>query len=575
MYQRTIVACAAALACAACSSEKSCKSARDCDPAQRCVSSVCRASADTLGQLGDSCVSQSECGPGLTCNVAASGFPNGFCTVDCTTMQCASGSCAGLASGATCAPACSSDADCRNGYSCCVSLGDVCVPSSACLPAACTRPVQTSSLPAAQVIAFGTQPVGKTVSFPVPAGTSSITIVHQAKIANLDVVYQGQVIGNSAVPGQIVDPNGKVVYDDNDPKFQIDSSSDGGVDPSGLPATFGTDSPSTAAFTVPNTTAGLDAGIPAGTWKFIVNDYAYECTTLSGCSDGGSPNNTYDVSVLLKGDAGTSGNVDVNFYIIADATTLTGQPLNAATATTDPTTQRMVNTFKGLYAAAHVNVRTVTFYDVSEAVKAQFGTRIDADLTGPCDLLDQMFLLSSDHPGNAINLFLVQSITSKNTGGGSVVGIDGTIPGPASLAGTVHSGAAVSLADLFSGTCTPTTPDLRNCGADLVAFIAAHEMGHFLGLFHTTESDGRFFDPLTDTAKCPCTLCATSSDKPRCDTQTSSNPVFLQAPQCTVATGGCDGGGDNLMFWQLQPPASKGTLTSQQAAIMLRNPAVQ
>src|SRR2546421_7065920 len=52
---------------------------------------------------------------------------------------------------------------------------------------------------------------------------------------------------------------------------------------------YGGGTPNTGAFTIPNTAASLDAGVPAGNWKFVVNDYAYECAAVvSGCNDGGS-----------------------------------------------------------------------------------------------------------------------------------------------------------------------------------------------------------------------------------------------------------------------------------------------
>jgi hypothetical protein len=444
------------------------------------------------------------------------------------------------------------------------------------VPPTCSRPISASALPA-QVLLHESHKAGDMVAFRVPPGTGSVTIVHQAQTANLQVVFKGQVVANSAVPGIIVMPDGGTAYNDNDPAFAPPSSPDGGTDPSGLYSFFGGDSPSTAAFTMPNTTASLDAGVPAGAWSFQVNDYAYECATQSGCSDGGALGNTYDVTVLAKPTpASSTRTLDVAFYIVANINTLGGVSLNAANAPNDPSVKRMVNTFTGIYAKAGITVGTVTFYDVPDAARTRFGTHVNADLTGPCDELDQMFLLSSANPGNTLNLFLVQSITSKSSAGGSVVGIDGTIPGPASFSGTVHSGAAVSLADLFSGTCNPVPPgaiDIR-CGADETAYIAAHEAGHFLGLFHTTESDGRDFDPITDTPKCPCIPCASSTDLPRCTAGgTSSNPIYLFASQCSGASAAC-AGGDNLMFWQLQASVSLGKISPQQANVMTLSPAV-
>src|SRR5262249_32293242 len=76
-----------------------------------------------------------------------------------------------------------------------------CEPTGPCVPAACERPIATSSLPASQVIALGVHRVGDVVPFTVPAGTASMTIVHQAQTAGIYVVFShGDVWFNNAVP---------------------------------------------------------------------------------------------------------------------------------------------------------------------------------------------------------------------------------------------------------------------------------------------------------------------------------------------------------------------------------------
>ncbi len=458
---------------------------------------------------------------------------------------------------------------------CCVALLAVACPSSPPGPAvndvppACSRPVAASALPGAQLLLHEAHTTGDNVSFTVPAGTGSLTILHQATKANLLVVYLNSIQDNSAVPGVIYQPDGTKAYDDNDPAYDPSklSSPDGGTDPSGLYAMYGGGTPTTAAFTIPNTARSLDAGVPAGQWSFRVSDYAFECAQAnSNCSDGGATGNTYDVTVLATPAPPATPTLDVAFYLVASV------PFTAADAINDPSVKRMVSTFRSIYAKAGITVGTVTFYDVPAAAVTRFGTHINADSTGPCDELDQMFLLSADHPGNMLNLFLVQSITSQSNAGGSVVGIDGTIPGPAGFAGTVHSGAAVSLADLYQGTGSCAGGINLNCGADEVAYIAAHEAGHFLGLFHTTEAEGLDFDPITDTAKCPCTQCAPSSQRASCTSSSASN-IFLTANFCVSPGAGC-GGGDNLMFWQLEAGVSLANLSAQQGAVMRFNPAV-
>jgi hypothetical protein len=539
--------------------------------------------------VGGACKTDSDCSGSLTCKTDANGYPGGLCTADCSSKACTTGNlCTTVSGQSICLQACSKDTDCRTGYACCAASGNVCLTSAQCTAPSCQRPVVASTLPAAQVLTFGPGPhtVGDVIPFVVPANTGSVTIVHQALSAGLTVTLQtpsgAQVIDNSAVPGVIKFPNGTEAYNDN---TQSDPASpDGGVDSSGKFAFYGGGTPSTAAFTFPNTSSSAGAGaLTPGTWKFSVNDYAYECATTPGCTAGASSSDTYDVSVLLR-PLPSGSNLDVNFYIVAS-----GQ-LTAATAGANPSAQRMVNTFKSLYAAAGITVRNVTFYDTSAADQARFGTNVNADKTGPCDELNQMFLLSAAHPGTPaapapMNLFLVQSITSNTPNpGGTIVGIDGTIPGPSSFTGTVHSGAAVSLADLFSiqsgGSCTGAI-DLR-CGADVTAYIAAHETGHFLGLFHTTESTGNYFDPISDTPKCACMTCATSTDLSKCAKPDATGPT-LQADRCCFgsssaacqAPGSTCLGGDNLMFWQLYGGLSKGTLSAQQGSVMRLNPLLQ
>lgn len=57
---------------------------------------------------------------------------------------------------------------------------------------------------------------------------------------------------------------------------------------------------------------------------------------------------------------------------------------------------------------------------------------------------------------------------------------------PEPVAGTSKSGVVVNVANLVASP-------------EEVALTMAHEGGHFLGLFHPTESDGSGVDPLADT----------------------------------------------------------------------------
>ena len=81
--------------------------------------------------------------------------------------------------------------------------------------------------------------------------------------------------------------------------------------------------------------------------------------------------------------------------------------------------------------------------------------------------------------GVSVNLFIVPRLSFT-------AGFSGGIPGPAGLYDS--NASCVVLESLRNGQAT--------------GVLASHELGHFLGLFHTTELDGSV-DPIGDTPSCP------------------------------------------------------------------------
>jgi hypothetical protein len=443
-------------------------------------------------------------------------------------------------------------------------------------PAVCTPSApQSSALPAAQVLALGVHAVGETVSFQVPAGTGSVTLVQQGAepLAAPSITFQGTSYPNTVVPGSI-SVNGTLFYNQ-------------AVAPPANPATWGgpngigsmyfeSSSPWTGTATVPNTSNALEyvaanGGVPSGTWSVKIFDYASGCAKPS-CTvgDGATkyPPGRYDVKVLLKpGTVGATGAIDVKVYLVTDRYT-------AASAATDPSMTRMGVTLGTLLAQAGLTMGSLTFVDLPQSVKAQYRTGVDADDRSACGEIAT--ILSMANPGNAMNLFLVNSLVSTEQGGTTIVGIDGTIPGPASVGGTVASGALVSVADLRGGgtaACTGGT-NFQGCGADRTAYIATHESGHALGLYHDTEWTGTTFDPVKDTPICDCKVCAL--DKTNCYAGTKTPTTYqMTNADCTTFPATTCGGGENLMFWLFDANRSSGTLSPEQQRIMRANPLVQ
>jgi hypothetical protein len=455
----------------------------------------------------------------------------------------------------------------------------------------CAPPPAVAADGTEQILFHATVPVGQTATVTVPAGIAGLTIVEQAASAvpvTIDFkpaqCTQAFRTDNVAVPLRVTDPNGAVVYDDN--VFPND--------PEAAAAFFASDSPFTGTLTIPNTSAALDAvrasrQLAPGNWSVQVSDFAYECTLqqASGATcTGGSASGSYDVTVLGRpaaagGGVPAAGALQIAVHFATTATGVTGSPLpeDPALLAQDPDVARLGATLAGLFGAAGVTAQ-VSFHVLPVAVRNQFANGINVDEAGPCSQLSQLFQSGPQSvpppPPSAVNVFLVSTLHGgTDPNGNVVVGIDGSIPGPGGIPGTVASGAAVGSGDLRAvpvgnaGACAAAGPDFVNCGDDRTAYILAHEIGHYLGLYHTTESDGASFDPLRDTPQCACRQCSATPQS--CGTANAQVGV----DRClSRATGSTCRGGDDLMFWQFSRTSSRGALSPEQGEVMRANPLV-
>ena len=113
-------------------------------------------------------------------------------------------------------------------------------------------------------------------------------------------------------------------------------------------------------------------------------------------------------------------------------------------------------------------------------------SRIDPPRFGLLVELPELFALSAGARGGAVHVFLVDQSDDLS------LGISGGLPGPPGMHGTGSSGVVMSVS-LFD--------DGQQLGRAL-----AHELGHYLGLFHPRESDDVTLDPLGDTPNAPTNL---------------------------------------------------------------------
>jgi hypothetical protein len=136
------------------------------------------------------------------------------------------------------------------------------------------------------------------------------------------------------------------------------------------------------------------------------------------------------------------------------------------------------------------------------------------------DEVDELFQsgtlgVSSASEGKALNVFLVSNITQSGTGF-TILGVSGGIVG-SPVNGTGASGLVISTFDKLdsynvasgchssAGANPETVCAASEHAKDFLnlADTLSHEIGHFLGLNHPTESDGNSHDILADTPTCP------------------------------------------------------------------------
>ncbi len=232
----------------------------------------------------------------------------------------------------------------------------------------------------------------------------------------------------------------------------------------------------------------------------------------------------------------TTGKLNANLFFV-------GLPgLNAGSAPTDPNFQAVLSKVRSIYAQIGVELGDLTYIDITGPDAVTFTDVQESDLGA-------LFMLSNNPAARdgAINIFFVDSIVSFGFGGGFIVlGESGGFPGMP-IRGTPGSGLAVTMADF-------------SLNPDEIAHIIAHESGHWLGLFHTTEASGTAFDPLPDTPECARVPFDTNHDG------------FMEVGECINLDA------TNLMFWlsdpNVLPFSQQVNLTPNQQFVILRNPVV-
>lgn len=226
------------------------------------------------------------------------------------------------------------------------------------------------------------------------------------------------------------------------------------------------------------------------------------------------------IHIVSRRDDGGPAYLDVNVVIVGD------------TDITDDEVAAALNRADAVYAATdELGIGEIT------------STRIDwpdpyVDAEG--DETNRLRAASVGEDPFAVNLFFVQDFNEVGT-----LGIAAGIPGPNGVAETAASGVIISVDTHLDG-------DGIVLLTDMMGETIAHEVGHQLGLFHTSEAEGDYHDPIADTPECTAA-------------QDSDGDGELLAEECDLV------GGRNFMFWTASESFPQDGVSPTQAAVLRDN----
>jgi len=436
-----------------------CVANADCPEGFRCefVAGPTRAACLPLPPIvrkddGEACTTSEEC-TGGTC-LADPDFPSGYCTTancraefDCARQE-SDNRCFAVDGENRCYRTCNSAASpCRAGYTCTPSAGG----SAYCAPTSIDipEPVPTDPSPFPTTCLTGSS-AEMELTFEVTPGSSSFLATAFSNAGSLDL-------------HTLVTPSGRRVdLDAEEGLLTVGESFFRQVVPLYLPQY-----------------PAVESLVEAGTYTL------------------GLTSSSRQACVRLLDTPGTGRTLNLRVYLVG----LSG--VTPQTAPTDANLSAMFAEVNRIFSAAGLALGDITFHtlsardDASYAVVRSFGEiqRMVKLATAP----------AVDEQQRSINIFLNQGFAFA---AGPVIGISAGIPGAAGLYGSEASGLA------FTVEYLGTSVDGRQGAVDGNAYtglVMAHEIGHYLGLFHVIETSGGE-DPLDDTEKCRSydTSCAAS-----------------------------------------------------------------
>ncbi|MGB0589323.1 MAG: hypothetical protein ACPGU1_06555 [Myxococcota bacterium] len=192
---------------------------------------------------------------------------------------------------------------------------------------------------------------------------------------------------------------------------------------------------------------------------------------------------TVQVKLIAKHASGglpASGTLNLNLHFTGAA------GLTAESAPSDARMLEALETFEAVYAQIGVGIGTITWRDIDDSYSFIDG------IMGPEADFEAAAAQTDGAPPGVNFIFVDEIVDSSNPlgGFGVILGVSGGIPGPVGLQGTPRSAVIVDV----------SPPEMA--GDIPFGITMAHEMGHFLGLYHSSEMPFvNMHDPLPDTGE--------------------------------------------------------------------------
>ena len=392
---------------------------------------------------GEACNGNDECGGDL----CFEDWPDGFCTTtgcddfeDCNRPGDENNKCLRSRGGNFCVRICTLDSECREGYVC-EMFGNgegMCYPDPAI-------PFDDDILQGNpfDIVCQPTSSENVTIDFNVAPDTVAYMVTPIAKD------------GRQIYPGSIARPTGADINFRGANQFQsIPAYLYGGMNPTVVPATG-------------QFSDQLEPG---------AHQYRIQTDSAEVCH--------YMLEETEFGDT-----IDLNIYFVG----ING--LNAGNASSHADMQEVLTQFDEIWGPAGITTGKVRYFDITgddadrySVLRSDQAVSELVQLTKrPGDTLDDVL---------SLNIFFTRAFAM-----GGAIGISLGLPGPAGLHGTHGSGVAFTAE--YLGTQAQSSLGGQDVDGNVfTGQILAHEVGHYIGLFHTSEDRGAGFDPLPDTPEC-------------------------------------------------------------------------